>query len=113
PVDVFYFFCQAEDRIRDFHVTGVQTCAFRSPEDPREALLFRLEEREFYYLPRIFRFAEDGAQSGIAVLLHNVTRIRWLDDVKTKIGRASCRERVRMSADAGAVRKKRSDRCAE
>lgn len=55
------------------------------PEDPREALLFRLEEREFYYLPRIFRFAEDGAQSGIAVLLHNVTRIRWLDDVKTNL----------------------------
>src|SRR5690606_40117067 len=23
--------CQAEDGIRDFHVTGVQTCAFRSP----------------------------------------------------------------------------------
>src|SRR5690606_40652112 len=22
-----YFFCQAEDGIRDFHVTGVQTCA--------------------------------------------------------------------------------------
>lgn len=55
------------------------------PEDPREALLFRLDEREFYYLPRIFRFAEDGSQSGIAVLLHNVTRIRWLDDVKTNL----------------------------
>src|SRR5690606_39895740 len=24
---VFYFFFQAEDGIRDFHVTGVQTCA--------------------------------------------------------------------------------------
>src|SRR5207302_5541763 len=30
----FFFFFQAEDGIRDFHVTGVQTCAlpiFRSP----------------------------------------------------------------------------------
>src|SRR5207302_7010607 len=27
----FFFFFQAEDGIRDFHVTGVQTCALRSP----------------------------------------------------------------------------------
>src|SRR5207253_4170248 len=26
----FFFFFQAEDGIRDFHVTGVQTCLFRS-----------------------------------------------------------------------------------
>jgi len=56
------------------------------PEDPREALLFRIEEKEFYYLPRIFSFAsEDGVYSGRAVLLHNVTRIRWLDDMKTNL----------------------------
>src|SRR5207302_7631504 len=33
------FFFQAEDGIRDFHVTGVQTCAlpiFRLGEDPRD-----------------------------------------------------------------------------
>src|SRR5207253_5606421 len=29
------FFFQAEDGIRDGHVTGVQTCAFRSPVSPR------------------------------------------------------------------------------
>src|SRR5437870_8219606 len=28
---VYFFFFQAEDGIRDGHVTGVQTCAFRSP----------------------------------------------------------------------------------
>ncbi|MCW1924913.1 ATP-binding protein [Luteolibacter arcticus] len=56
------------------------------PEDPREALLFRVDEREFYYLPRIFKFtSEDGVHSGRAVLLHNVTRIRWLDDMKTNL----------------------------
>src|SRR5690606_39860497 len=27
---VSFFFFQAEDGIRDFHVTGVQTCVFRS-----------------------------------------------------------------------------------
>ena len=56
------------------------------PDDPREALLFRIGEREHYYLPRIFRFtSEDGIHSGRAVLLHNVTRIRWLDDMKTNM----------------------------
>ncbi len=56
------------------------------PEDPREALLFRIGEREYFYLPRIFRFtSEDGIHSGRAVLLHNVTRIRWLDDMKTNL----------------------------
>lgn len=57
-----------------------------APEDPREALLFRIDDREYYYLPRIFSFAsEDGSRSGRAVLLHNVTRIRWLDDMKTNL----------------------------
>ncbi len=56
------------------------------PEDPREALLFRINEEEFYYLPRIFRFqSETTGHSGWAVLLHNVTRIRWLDDLKTNL----------------------------
>lgn len=56
------------------------------PEDPREALLFRINEEEFYYLPRIFRFeSETAGHSGWAVLLHNVTRIRWLDDLKTNL----------------------------
>ncbi|GAA5122818.1 HAMP domain-containing protein [Luteolibacter yonseiensis] len=56
------------------------------PEDPREALLFRIHEEEFYYLPRIFRFeSENATESGWAVLLHNVSRIRWLDDMKTNL----------------------------
>ncbi len=56
------------------------------PEDPREALLFRIDEEEFYYLPRIFHFdSEDSSRSGWAILLHNVSRIRWLDDMKTNL----------------------------
>jgi NtrC-family two-component system sensor histidine kinase KinB len=56
------------------------------PEDPREALLFRINEEEFYFLPRIFRFGSGGdTRSGWAVLLHNVSRIRWLDDMKTNL----------------------------
>jgi signal transduction histidine kinase/HAMP domain-containing protein len=56
------------------------------PEDPREALLFRLDEEEFYFLPRIFRFATDNTSpAGWAIILHNVSRIRWLDDMKTNL----------------------------
>src|SRR5436309_4044504 len=35
----FFFFFQAEDGIRDFHVTGVQTCALPIWKNPRS--LFR------------------------------------------------------------------------
>lgn len=56
------------------------------PQDPRDALVFRVREEEFFYLPRIFRFdSEDNSLSGWAVLLHNVSRIRWLDDMKTNL----------------------------
>lgn len=56
------------------------------PQEPKDAILFRVDDQELYYLPRIFRF-ETGiaAQSGWAVLLHNVSRIRWLDDMKTNL----------------------------
>jgi NtrC-family two-component system sensor histidine kinase KinB len=65
---------------------SAESGANHMPEDPREALLFRIGEREYFYLPRIFSFtSEDGIHSGRAVLLHNVTRIRWLDDMKTNL----------------------------
>lgn len=63
-----------------------QSSAHFLPEDPREALLFRIDEKEYYYLPRIFRYdSENLMHSGWAVLLHNVSRIRWLDDMKTNL----------------------------
>jgi NtrC-family two-component system sensor histidine kinase KinB len=68
--------------VDDCRITGEN----HAPEDPREAVLFRLNEKEYYYLPRIFSFtSDDHSRSGIAVLLHNVTRIRWLDDMKTNL----------------------------
>src|SRR5690606_39540987 len=38
----FFFFFQAEDGIRDFHVTGVQTCALPISETLQAALSDRL-----------------------------------------------------------------------
>src|SRR5690606_39623102 len=43
------FFFQAEDGIRDFHVTGVQTCAL-----------------PIYYFERIYQFAEELIGKGLA-----------------------------------------------
>jgi two-component system, NtrC family, sensor histidine kinase KinB len=55
-----------------------------TPQDPREAMLFRIHSEDFYYLPRIIRFESgDPASSGWVVLLHDVSRIRWLDGMKT------------------------------
>jgi two-component system, NtrC family, sensor histidine kinase KinB len=54
------------------------------PQDPKDALLFRINEEEHYFLPRIFHFeSAEESLSGWALLLHNVSRIRWLDDMKT------------------------------
>src|SRR5690606_39831174 len=36
--DCFFFFFQAEDGIRDFHVTGVQTCALPILRQPPAAV---------------------------------------------------------------------------
>src|SRR5690606_40897918 len=48
-VKIIFFFFQAEDGIRDFHVTGVQTCALpiskrkvKRPFFPQSATRFRL-----------------------------------------------------------------------
>jgi NtrC-family two-component system sensor histidine kinase KinB len=55
-----------------------------APQDPREAMLFRIHSEDLHYLPRIIRFESgDPASSGWVVLLHDVSRIRWLDGMKT------------------------------
>ncbi|MGC4016313.1 MAG: ATP-binding protein [Luteolibacter sp.] len=56
------------------------------PDDIREAALFRIDEEEHYFLPRIFRFsAEQGGGVWWALLLMDVTRFRWLDEMKTNL----------------------------
>jgi two-component system, NtrC family, sensor histidine kinase KinB len=56
------------------------------PDDIREAALFRIHDEEHYFLPRIFRFsAEHGDGQWWAVLLMDVTRFRWLDEMKTNL----------------------------
>src|SRR5207302_2273537 len=89
------FFFQAEDGIRDFHVTGVQTCALP---------IYRGEEES----PRPPRFAGYG---------HADRERRRQDQDRQRnrrgsfprwIGRASCRERVESWVAAVPLREKRN-----
>src|SRR5204862_1991083 len=95
------FFLQAEDGIRGLYVTGVQTCALpiselsprRSHEpqideqhDQRRQRQDRLRHCQLEYLEIIHnRLNEPERRTGVR--RDNQAR-------KTKIGRASCRERV-------------------
>src|SRR5690606_40411144 len=66
---------QAEDGIRDFHVTGVQTCALPISVDDVEVAV--------RYSPRIARWVEERApcerrEDGSVVVRHRVADPRWV-----------------------------------
>src|SRR5262249_59455891 len=102
-LDIFFF--QAEDGIRDWSVTGVQTCAL-----PISAAALRPPRRVG------LRPARDGRR-GDARLLRPLRRRRaelgvLLDDrlrPGPQIGRASCRERVESAVGAGSCRTRKRD----
>jgi two-component system, NtrC family, sensor histidine kinase KinB len=53
-------------------------------DDLKQALRFHLDEQEIYFLPRIFSLVlEDGSIVGRALMLIDVTRFRWLDEMKS------------------------------
>ena len=72
---LFFFFFQAEDGIRDVAVTGVQTCALPIYVDVTgSSNTFTLD-------------------TGTSALSENLD-LDWIINGDSKIGRASCRERV-------------------
>src|SRR5437660_3661151 len=99
----FFFFFQAEDGIRDGHVTGVQTCALPISSRDAAALRFssanslasasacdrasvrRVVEPAICSASRAFSSSTVAARRSISVI-----ELRS----SPKIGRASCRERV-------------------
>ena len=87
----FYFFFQAEDGIRDWSVTGVQTCALPiSFCEPR-----RLQNVTMHYPLMVFLKAGAELPNLIPqVSQGEVTDVGWFPLEKAQIGRASCRERV-------------------
>lgn len=74
------------DSIRE-HLDAVRrTGTDYLPEGPHEAMLFRKDGREVHYLPRLLRiFTPEDDLAGVAVILIDVTRFRWLDDMKTNL----------------------------
>src|SRR5690606_39824945 len=97
-------FFQAEDGIRDFHVTGVQTCAL--PICPELMERFQKQAERFGSVIHMENVVEIDFSSrpflvkGESVTLRSETVIiatgataKWLGE----IGRASCRERVEMA----------------
>lgn len=56
------------------------------PDELDQALLFRIGEREVYYLPRIFRLpAVEDMDPAWGIILTDVSRFRWLDDMKMNV----------------------------
>src|SRR5256885_6838214 len=97
PIDMgihFFFFFQAEDGIRDYKVTGVQTCAL--------PICLRAAAHEPAEVDQLDRAIETAKEIADAAKERGVNA----EDMKTKdakdakatkkgkIGRASCRERV-------------------
>src|SRR5690606_40334400 len=93
------FFFQAEDGIRDFHVTGVQTCALPI-YDPFWVRLISddrlVDIASLFVGPDVALFASHYISkppfTGQPVLWHQDSAF-W--PLEPKIGRASCREECR------------------
>ena len=84
---VYFFFFQAEDGIRDWSVTGVQTCAlpiwiFLEPELATSSRMFEFVYKMFGEGNAVIPKARMGAIA------------KQLSGSLKQIGRASCRERV-------------------
>src|SRR5690606_40092070 len=86
----FVFFFQAEDGIRDFHVTGVQTCALPIWLDGAAA------DRRVYPAIDLGRSStrnEALLTSEAEARIMNRIRRSHTNGASLEIGRASCRER--------------------
>src|SRR5438093_4962394 len=106
-VFMFFFFFQAEDGIRDWSVTGVQTCALQiceSAADDVPGPQFLQNGRK-----RRCRIADVSHQrhihgfSGFAGETKGRDVVIAGDVAGQEIGRASCRERVEMWEGGGGV----------
>src|SRR5262249_59959049 len=93
----YVFFFQAEDGIRDWSVTGVQTCALpicNHRSKPADLVLREIGQLLEQGVQEVVLVGQDttryghdrGERDGLARLLERI-----------KIGRASCRERVWIS----------------
>src|SRR5439155_9002463 len=94
------FFFQAEDGIRDGHVTGVQTCALP---------IYRLGSDRAAAARSDPRRSPNRSSPETRAASHRPTARAT---PATEIGRASCRERVEIPGDGGPLKKKKQRACA-
>ncbi|MBV9672844.1 MAG: HAMP domain-containing protein [Verrucomicrobia bacterium] len=53
-------------------------------DELKQALMVRIADQEVYFLPRLFPIVlDDGKAFGTAVMLVDVTRFRWLDEMRS------------------------------
>src|SRR3989454_4134579 len=95
----FFFFFQAEDGIRDYKVTGVQTCALPISSSARNVFRGRVT-RLTHQRPGTVHVTADVGVELVAVVTEEAAR-------DLEIGRASCRGRVEISVVAGSLKKKK------
>src|SRR5256885_2666406 len=87
-----FFFFQAEDGIRDYKVTGVQTCALPISMDPDTLMQDSNDTRHF-----VIAIDFGTTFSSVAYVGYYSASQRpriGLQQIDIEIGRASCRERV-------------------
>src|SRR5690606_40643039 len=103
-----------EDGIRDFHVTGVQTCALPIFDQPSngEAVLtpgysvgILLQEPPLNEDKTVLGNVEEGVAETKAMLerFNEIAEKMAVDYSDEQIGRASCRERVWNRVERGAL----------
>src|SRR5690606_40940274 len=98
PLVFFFFFFQAEDGIRDFHVTGVQTCALPiSRKANRSRTTLKTQPTRWIACRSSGRVPSLGC-GGPADLVLSLVGERTMK-FKYEIGRASCRGRVEIAED--------------
>src|SRR5690625_7892778 len=98
-----FFFFQAEDGIRDGHVTGVQTCALPIYRYPK------IGKGYYHEIVHVDDCLLKGLdQSPLYPLTSSLTLMKHLDEIrkKLKIGRASCRERVKIWGGGAEIKRK-------
>src|SRR5256885_11156969 len=92
-VGLLFFFFQAEDGIRDYKVTGVQTCALPIYAHPE--LLYDVHRTAASVADKLKSFGCDDVVTGIGRTgVVGVIRGRKSGGGEREIGRASCRGRV-------------------
>src|SRR5690606_40499355 len=99
-------FFQAEDGIRDFHVTGVQTCALPISFSFSIRTAAWMVSRRLFRPMRMFRYLGSWSKvrsfrsTPTALPWTRMESISWARSSSFEIGRASCRGSAETAVDA-------------